>query len=244
MTNDELNALSKTKLVALAESYTEQIATLSQHAAIWADLATRSFDWADETKVIGETPVTALHYLIAYGAKQSSSDTEAGFAAFIGLKDDGSIPTNAKTAKQRDAIAKDLNMDHGYNDNNIEHRKSLAESYFAKANADKWTRIVDGSLAVGSRSRLTSDESRLMDMAEIGLVAHLTGLGRAKADTIKKRQAARAELVDANAATVWRTIVADWLESNRDDYTAQLAAAKVADAALVAKAKAAGFTLD
>lgn len=228
----DYKSMTKAELVAMVETF--------------GPLLERTFEWADETKTIGATSVTALHYLIAYGAKQSSSDTEAGFAAFVGVKDDGSVPTNAKTAKQRGDIAKDL-LGVGianYNDNDIEQRRALATTYFAKANADKWTRIVDGSLTVGSRSRLTSDESRLMDMAEIGLVSHLTTLGRSKADTIKKRQAARAELADATPVTVWRTIVADWLESNRDDYTAQLTAAKAADAALMVKAKESGFTLD
>lgn len=223
----DYKAMNKAELLSVVETF--------------APLLERTFDWAGETKTIGDTSMTALHYLIAYGARQSSSDTEAGFASFVGVKDDGSVPANAMTAKKRGEIAKELGRV-GYDDS-IDARKELAELYFAKANADKWARIVDGSLTVGSRTRLNADESRMAEMAEQELLTLLNTKGKSKAAATKARRESRAELIDAKDPAVWRTIVEDFLEANRELFATRLAKEKAERAAHVGNLKTDGFVV-
>lgn len=201
-----------------------------------------TFEFGETKFTFGDIPLTAAIYLIAYGARQSSGDTSAAYASFVGETDDGSPAANPMTEKKRVAIAKELGVT-TYNDVGLVDREALADMYFAKALADKWARICDGTLTVGSRgSRLTSDESRLMAMAEIGVLEMMSTKAVTKKAAITKRRASRTELADANDAAVFKTIIADWLEANRAVYTERLAREKADAKASADQMKSDGFT--
>lgn len=198
-------------------------------------LFSKTFSWGETVLTIGEQPVHALHYLIDMGAKQAYGDTSAAFAAFVGQKKDGTVPKDSWSKADREKAAKEIGWS-PINDTSMAERTELAVDYFAKKAADKWARICDGSLSVGTRSRLTSDESRLMEMAEQGLRAWIVKRQSTVAAVIKTRRDNRPELSEASDAAVLKTVVADWLEKHRDKFESDLAAQKAKDAELASEA--------
>lgn len=205
-------------------------------------LANTEFSFGDEAFLFGDISLSAAVYLVAYGAKQSAGDSAAAYASFVGVTDNGDIPSSVMPAKKRIAIAKDIAF-FPYDDSNMQLRRELADAYFAKALANKWSRICDGTLTVDSRGRLGSDDAAMMAFAERDLIAWVGAKGTNKAKVVKARRESRAELADATDAAVWKTVIADFLEQSRDAYEAELADAKAKAKANAARLSADGFTI-
>jgi hypothetical protein len=108
-------------------------------------LAGTEFTFGDTPFTLGEISLSAAIYLVAYGAKQSAGDSAAAYASFVGVTDGGEVPSTVLPPKKRIAIAKDLGVS-PYHDEDMTERRALADAYFAKALANKWSRIQDGSL--------------------------------------------------------------------------------------------------
>jgi hypothetical protein len=205
-------------------------------------LAVTEFTFGDTPFRFGEISLSAAIYLVAYGAKQSAGDSAAAYASFVGVTDGGEVPSTVLPPKKRNAIAKDLAF-YPYNDADMVQRRELADAYFAKALANKWSRIQDGSLTVDSRGRLGSDDAAMMGFAERDLIAWVGAKGTTKAKVIAKRRESRAELADATDAAVWKSVIADFLEQSRGDYEAELADAKAKAKANAERLSRDGFML-
>ncbi len=201
---------------------------MAGHLAVWSELATRTFDVYGETKVVGETPVHALHYLIDMGAKQSFVDVESAYAEFIGEKADGTAPAKVMKESKRIAKAKEILGDGfaQYNDSDMAHRRSLADLHFQRLATNKWAKVLDGSLTVQSRTRLSPDESWIFDNAEkevIGLLAAQNPKSNKDKAIAKRRERLALTEKDASDLIVWRGIVGDHIEAHRAKFETRLA---------------------
>lgn len=186
--------------------------------SVWTQLDKLTFAWAGEDKAIIDCNVNALHYLIAYGAKQSSGDTGAARAKLIGQDKAGKVPKDSWSKEDREKTAKELEF--SYSDADMKDRETLADLYFAKQNAAKWDRIVKGLLTVGNNGpRLTPEEQALYDVAEFLYDQRIKSDWKSKMEAMRK---ADVELVEASDAVVRRALVNKYLEAARSKCETEL----------------------
>jgi hypothetical protein len=114
---------------------TDAAAPITDNAGL-AWLAEKTVEWNGTSHSVASLPVQALAYLIDYGAGKSEQDCIAG------LK--GAIDGTGKQALSVEDRAK-LETEHGTSDN-----AELFAAESAKRKAERWTRIVEGT--IGTRS--------------------------------------------------------------------------------------------
>lgn len=204
--------------------------------AVWIELSKRTFNWGDESKIIGDQTVNALHYLIDMGAKQAYGDTSAARASFIGVKTDGTPAKDAWLKNDREKVAKEYwvvvnsGTSDDYNDSDMGNRNTLADAYFAAKTAAKWKRIENGSLTVGGRGvRLSPDEQWLYDAAETDYLNRLAKQSAKIADKIAAVKKSDPEMADESDANVRRFIVNKFLTANRTKFDKMLTDFKAAN---------------